>query len=271
MISHRRFISICLSLVAWFWSTANAFAQPLPTSSQPKDATRSTIVDVSNRIDWNGIRWVERRYKIEALRFKAIDETGIDFLGSDEVMIETRDVKGATVSKKIEDVDSGKTHSFDPAKSCIFAVRPGLAVLDETSVCEDGGEPAPVGFYVAFWEKDPVGYPSGFCIPGTPGPGRHGIPYCANDGDGDEFIGSSQIDYPTQDLEAALPNVGDELIESITLDSCPGEICTATSDYTFTWRVTRLPNVRVNLGVGRYLRGLSARKSKPGTANLPQK
>ncbi len=243
MTSRRHFMTIGFGLLAGFWFGPVAFAAP----PQVDDAHNPAIARASVAVNWDTIKWVERRYKIEALRFKARDETGIDWLGSDEVMIETRDAKGWTVSNTIGDIDSGDTHTFDPAKSCIVAVRPGYAVLGESSVCEDVGEPAPLGFDVAFWEKDPFGFPAGFCGPGTPQPGRHGGPHCANDGNGDDFIGSARVDYSTQALEAALPNVGDQQIESITLDSCPGQICTSDSDYTLTWRVTRLPDALVGL------------------------
>ena len=250
MISRRYFMTICFNLVAGLWC-ADAFAQARPASPQPDDAHRSAVAEAPSTAAprWDSIQWVERRYKIEALRFKARDETGIDWLGSDEVMIETRDAKGWTVSNEIGDIDSGDTHNFDPAKSCIVAVRAGLVVLGESSLCDEVGEPAPLGFHVEFWEKDPIGFPMGFCVPGSAGPGQHAGPHCADDGNGDDFIGSSQIDYSPQELEAALPQVGDMQIESVTLDTCPGQICTASSDYTFTWRVTRLPDVLVNLGV----------------------
>jgi len=222
-------------------------------------------------------------------------------LGSDEVMVETTDAKGWTVSNEIGDIDSGDTHNFNPAKSCIVAVRPDIVVLGESSVCEEAGEPAPLEFEVEFWEKDLFGFPAGFCGLGglgSPGPGRHAGTHCVNDGNGDDFIGSAQINYSTQELEAALPNVGDEQIESITLDPCPGQICGNgggpwnLGDYTFTWRVTRLPNALVNLGsllheamqksgarseleaitTGlRSLRAPSLRKVKPKTDKLPPK
>jgi len=209
-------------------------------------------------------------------------------------MVETHDAKGWTVSREIGDIDSGDTHNFDPAKSCIVAVRPGTVVLGESSVCEEAGEPAPLSFKVDFWEKDTSPF-GGFCIPAS---GEHVGPYCANDTYGDDFIGSAQIDYSSQELEAALPNVGDEQIESITLDPCPGQICGDGGGpwnlgvYTFTWRVTRLPNALMNLGsllneamqrsgarseleaitAGlRFLRAPSSRKTKPETDKLPPK
>lgn len=244
MTSRRRFMMIGFSLLAGFGFGPTAFA----ASPQPEDAHNPAVAGASIGINWDTIKWVERRYKIEALCFKARDETGIDWPGSDEVMVETNDAKGSTVSNEIGDIDSGETHTFDSAKSCIVAVRPGYAVLGESSVCEEVGEPAPLGFQVAFWEKDLIGFPMGFCVPGSsPEPGRHAGPHCANDGNGDDFIGSARIDYSTQELEAAMPNVGDEQIESITLDPCPGQICAGFPDYTFTWRVTRLPDALVSL------------------------
>ncbi|RFC34941.1 MAG: hypothetical protein DID92_2727744373 [Candidatus Nitrotoga sp. SPKER] len=296
--SYKRSMVICFGLAAGFWCTANTFAQTHPTSPQPEDTDHPIVVtEASSSINWDTIRWVERRYKIEAIRFKARDETGIDWLGSDEVVVETTDTKGWTVSREVGNIDSGDTHNFDPAKSCIVAVRPGIVVLDESSVCEKAGEPAPLSFQVELWEQDSIGFPAGFCVGGqeTPEPGRHAGPYSAScpDGSGfNDFIGRAQINYSTQELEAALPNVGDEQIESITLDPCPGQICAGFADYTFTWRVTRLPNALVNLGsvlneamqrsgarseleaitTGlRYLRAPDSHKIKPEIDKLPLK
>lgn len=257
LTSLKRYTALCFGLVAGLWCIADAFAQAHPAALLPEDVDHAA--KASSRINWDSIRWVERRYKIEAMGFKARDETGIDWLGSDEVMVETTDAKGWTVSKEIGGIDSGETHNFDPAKSCIVAVRPGTVVLGESSVCEEAGEPAPLSFQVELWEQDSVGFPYGFCtgIGGTLEPGHHMGPYSAGCPDGtgfNDFIGSAQINYSKQELEAALPKVGDEVIESITLIHCPGEICGdgpspwSFGDYTFTWRVTRLPNALVNLG-----------------------
>ena len=296
--THRHSMAISFGLAVGLWCTADAFAQAHPSSPPLEYTNHATVVtEASSSINWDTIRWVERRYKIEAMRFKARDETGIDWLGSDEVVVETTDSKGWTVSKEIGNIDSGDTHNFDPAKSCIVAVRPGIVVLGESSVCEKIGEPAPLDFQVELWEQDSIGFPYGFCVGGeeTPEPGRHIGPYsasCPNATGFNDFIGRAQIDYSMQELEAALPKVGDELIESITLDPCPGQICAGFADYTFTWRVTRLPNALVNLGsllneamqrsgarseleaitAGlRYLRAPSPRKIAPETNKLPLK
>lgn len=245
MNSPRRFMAY-LRLAALFWCTAGAVALAQPTSPKPGFVDSPTVVKPSRRINSNTIGWVERRYKIEAIRFKALDESGFDRLGSDEVMVKTEEANGWTVSKKIGGIDSGDTHNFDPAKSCIVAVRPGVVILGESSVCAQAGEPAPLRFQVEFWEKD-SSLISGFCVVGgVPAAGKHSGPFCANDRTGDDFIGRAQVAYSTQELEVALPKVGDELIESITLDPCPGMLCAGVPRYTFTWRVTRLTDVRID-------------------------
>jgi hypothetical protein len=249
MISRSHFIAICFGLAAWFWCT-DAFAQTRPATPQPEGAGTPADVAVLRDFPWHTVEWVERRYKIEAMRFKARDETGYDWWGSDEVMVETVDAKGWTVSDEIGGIDSGDTHHFDPAKSCIIAVRPGIVVLGKTSVCDDIGEPAPLWFEVEFWEKDPIGISIGFCKR-VSGPGGHrGSRDCANDGNGDDFIGRARLDFPAQDFEAVLPNVGDEYIETVVLNPCFGaDVCDVTygPDYSFTYRITRLADLRVDL------------------------
>ncbi len=293
MTSYRRFMAFCFALAVWFWCSAAAFAEapPAQASPQPPDEHRQALVEAP---PWYSKEWVERRYKIEAMRFRCRDETGIDWLGSDEVMVGTSDAKGSTVSNEIGDIDSGDTHDFDPAKSCIVAVRPGIVVLGETSVCDDFGEPAPLGFGVEFWEKD-INFPPGFCSPVElpPGSPLHAGPHCLNDGSGDDFIGRASVDFASQELEIALPKVGDEYIETVVLDPCEnGGVCGGWDlpDYTFTYRVTRLPDVRVEFqsvldvamrrsGAGseleavaaglRSLRAKSPRKTEPEKVNPP--
>src|SRR4051794_33867685 len=160
---HTRFMAICVGLAASLSCSGAAFAQAPPTP-QPDPAARSALAAVPGNIHLPIFEWMERRYKIEAVSFKALDETGFDWPGSDGVMVGTVDAKGSTVSEEFEDVDTGETCNFDPAKSCIVAVRPGEVILGKTSVCNDVGEPAPLFFEVEFWEKDDFGNPFGFCV-----------------------------------------------------------------------------------------------------------
>ena len=235
------------ALVAAIWLVCATPARAQAVPAQPGTAASAALTDVLG-----GLNWTERRYKVEALRFKALDETGIDWWGDDEVMIGTFDAKGSTVSNEFGSVDSGDTKTFkDPAKSCIIAVRPGRVVLDESSVCDPAGEPAPFGFRVEFWEKDwQLG--GSFCNTLGPSPGGHVADHCLGYG-ADDFIGWAQLDFPAADLEAALPNVGDQVVETVRLNPCRGvDVCDVTwgPDYKFTYRVTRLPDMHV---IGRDL------------------
>ena len=55
---------------------------------------------------------------------------------------------------------------------------------------------------------------------------------------------------PVSDLEATLPTVGDAFTETVVLERLPGDatVCGGWDppDYTFTYRTTRLPDVRTD-------------------------
>ncbi len=240
-----------IGLTAWMSCAAVAGAQEPPAPAQPE--TSPGIVEaLPSNFPWDTIviDWTEPRYKIEALRFKARDESGIDWPGSDEVMVTTEDPEGWTVSEEIGDIDSGDTHEFDPAVSCVLAVRPGVVLLGKTSVCDEAGEPAPLSFMVEMWEKDGFGWPPGFCNVLPPSADAHGGPHCPDDGNGDDFLGRARIELSAQELEAALPHVGAEIVQTVVLSPCGDnvDVCGGWDlpDYSFTFRVTRLADARTD-------------------------
>jgi hypothetical protein len=253
MVPRGELSAICIALTAWCCCAVTGWAQEPPARPSSGGAEGAAAEPALIRLpwDWSDIRVLERRYKIEALRFKARDETGADWSGSDEVMIKTTDAEGWTASDKIENIDSGDTHNVDPAKSCIIAVRPGEAVLGRTSVCDGVGRPAPLWFEVEMWEDEEVPlfeFDYGCLF----GPDHFG-PYCVpTDGD-DDFIGHARLEFSAQELEAALPNVGDEFVETVVLNPCEhGTECgggwpTGLPDYSFTYRITRMPNGEVDM------------------------
>jgi hypothetical protein len=249
MMIPRGAIPPCVGLFGWLACTSGLLAQNAPVE-QPANPAVSAF---PAGYPWDDIviDWTEARYKVEALRFKARDESGFDWPGSDEVMVTTDDAEGWTVSNEIDDIDSGDTHAFDPGVSCILGVRPGVVVLGESSVCDDAGEPGPLGFHVEMWEKDAFGFPPGFCnvLPPSPSSGMHGGPHCPNDGDGDDFLGGLQVDLSLEHLEEALATVGAELVETVVLSPCEGGgACGGWDlpDYSFTYRVTRLPDAQTD-------------------------
>ena len=101
--------------------------------------------------------------------------------------------------------------------------------------------------------------PQSFCAPHDSE--VHRGPHCPHPEPGADFIGEAAIDLLAQDLEAALPNVGEEFTETVVLDPCPGGACAGAPDYSFTFRVTRLPDVRTDFlsTLGAAVRTSSAR------------
>ncbi len=248
VVLHRCVMMWCVGVVACVCCGSDVFAAE-PQSSAPSGTSEVRTI-IEQDVSWDTIEWTERRYKIEAVGFKARNETGWDWWGSDEVMVGTEDSKGWTVSGELSGVDSGEFYSFDPVRSCVVAVRAGIVVLGKTSVCDEAGEPAPLSFEVELWEKDLIGWRSGFCKALPPGQDLHAGPHCADDGSGTDFVGRARVDLSALDLEAVLSRVGDEHIETVVLSPCPsGEVCSDAdvSDYSFTFRVTRMRDARIDL------------------------
>ncbi len=177
----------------------------------------------------------EPRFKLEALRFKAIDETGFDWLGSDEVKVviwvldypPTR-----TITKKFENVDTGDTMSIPLDQSCILPIA-GLSTIHanifrgdegDTWSCAIGGAPGPFSFKVELREIDFWGCYAGYA--------------------GCNLIGEHTVVYSLEELTAL--HVGQVVEESVTLG---WYVCynspyspNRCGTYVFTWRLTRLPD-----------------------------
>jgi hypothetical protein len=210
----------------------------------------------------------EPRFKLEALRFKAINETGYDWpgLGSDEVYvtIHVPTHKVATRSQIFGDVDAGVTKYFPLEQSCILPIAglsgpttlygypAGMANkipgVPDTWSCSEAGAPGPFSFTVVFREKDPCdfGIPILACFSHGVAPGSEPPPIDETD----DLIGRRVVIYSMQELQAL--QVGEVLEESIWLTpSClngENNECGQSgtdAEYQFTWRITRLPDAQV--------------------------
>jgi hypothetical protein len=193
----------------------------------------------------------ERRYKVEAVSFHAIDESGPDWLGSDEIYARWRDPKtGLVGGTGVYDVDTGDTVML--RQRCILPMNgpPGTVPV---SACLDAGVPGPFEFEVGLFEDDqpwpPIPLPS-FC----PGIIYYMSPRCY----GDDLVDQKMVSFTTAELEAAMPNVGDTFQEDIAIRTFCGVPeskagltvygCAATGpDYRFTYRLTRLPDKDLTL------------------------
>jgi hypothetical protein len=152
----------------------------------------------------------ERLYKVEAVGFHAVDESGPDWWDSDEIYAEWRDPKSDLVSETTtyEGIDTGDTVVLDPHQACILLVNGVPSTTSGPRACS-GGVTGPFDFEVALFEDDTVTVWNNFCPrhPGFIGPS------CSDD----DLIDKKMVSFTTAELEAAMPHVGDIFQESIPI------------------------------------------------------
>ena len=105
----------------------------------------------------------EPRYTVEVLGFTALDESGADWSGSDEVFGLFSSTRGYSVrTKKQGDVDSGNSRAFASQERCLTRQRVlsgspdrGWLIAPDTRWdCDPRGAPAPIGLRLELFEDD---------------------------------------------------------------------------------------------------------------------
>jgi hypothetical protein len=87
------------------------------------------------------------KYKVKALSFHAVEESGTDWLGSDEPYAALSSVgiagtQHSTVSHVFGNIDTGDTANFNAIEGCLYLT------------CDASAAPFGVGFSVQLWEHD---------------------------------------------------------------------------------------------------------------------
>jgi hypothetical protein len=181
------------------------------------------------------------QFVAHALKLKALDETGWDWPGSDEIWVERYDFAGPEDASYFTDMDTGETKSFPVTERCI-APQPN---------CTSGTSSLRFGLVV--WEIDDwevVGLlGSSFC-PGTyVGPNdtpEQIFDYVNDDNEpilrpdcdetGSDLIGKAKVILDQAQLVALLPAVGQSVDQKVIPTGGSGK-------YEITYRITRLPDV----------------------------
>jgi hypothetical protein len=174
------------------------------------------------------------QFRVEAITFRAVDESGPDWAGSDEVyFVFSAGAPTDKITAVYEDLDSGEARNLGARDSCVAPV----------ASCATAGTRA-VHVDLAMFERDLCGFVNGD-LPNAHYVLRHG--YCA----GDDLIGRATIAYSEQQLLRWLRRPGASLQRTVTLGgpcghSEPGEICATAPtipsgpEYTLSYRITRL-------------------------------
>jgi hypothetical protein len=191
---------------------------------------------------------------VQALRFRANDESGFDWAGSDEVfaVFEADNVLAAT--HVFEDIDTGDIGTFGVTERCILPIEPITGAFPELSAesgdswrCVQQGHAGPLSFNVRLYEDDSVAeFWEWACFRrgnGTP-------PISCTD----DVIGEFSQTFSTDQLLFALPQVHTWFESTVTLGSaCGGDVCgpgPTGPEYTFTYRVYRMPDFQPVLNGG---------------------
>ncbi len=181
-------------------------------------------------------------FKVEAVGFKALDETGFDWLGSDEIRVGFVTPFEDITSREFGNVDSGDSRTFNADESCVVPVgqvtdrQLGRLVGPRSDwFCADLGRPGPLSFEVVMAEQD-------INLIGFDFPPKVLDP-------GDDLIGRKTLTFTPEQLLAALPTIGSTFDENILLGPCaPPLQCPddwfspSPALYRVTLRLTRMPN-----------------------------
>ena len=97
----------------------------------------------------------EPRFIVEAVRFKAVDESGRTDLTSDEVFAVFRSGEHSMITEVYDDVDSSDVESFEAGQSCIWPVADTSQRGERTWACSTEGGRGPISFHIELYDLDP--------------------------------------------------------------------------------------------------------------------
>jgi hypothetical protein len=196
----RRFPSICGLFAA-------AVAAPLP--AQPRH------VDAGNVI--------RPQFTVEAISLKVIDETGIDFLGSDEIIVRFTVDDHNIYTGVFGDMDRGDVRPFPARMRCITPAVDLDHLKNQSWACGLAGRSAPITFTVGLYEYDGIvramlTNPTGdFCVDG----GDDLRSGCHSDTRWESLsLGRYRQTFTRTQLLSAMPQVGMSMNRTLRIDPC---------------------------------------------------
>ena len=188
-------------------------------------------------------------FKIEAVKLYAADESGYDFLGSDEPMVVFTSASGnaapiTVATPEFGDVDSGDTRSLNNlclVASCTTGFTAPTALSIQLFEMDQGSAESvrqKVEYAAKAIQWGSIIYGSSVTVPDS------FIDYLTSLL-GNDLMGSKTLRYDPQPLRQLLPNVGDSRTEKHHLGGHDGDLpwdVAGGPDYDLYLKITRLPN-----------------------------
>lgn len=175
-------------------------------------------------------------FVVNAIGFTAVDETGLDIAGSDEIYSTWSSGNSYVGTRVFNNVDSGDYREYHELQSCIFPLPDHSFVngrANEGWRCVEGGAPGPISFSANLYEDDLISFP--VCFSGGIAP----APECE-----DDWIGGYSHSWTEEELVEMLPDPGTTETFRVRVVACEsGQVCGTglfDADYDFHFAITRL-------------------------------
>jgi hypothetical protein len=156
------------------------------------------------------------RFVVNAVHMRAIDETGPDWWGDDDIVVNFESNRGEVTTGVYGDMDTGDIQGFRPANRCMAPLTDPDGKLNNAWACGFGSG-APLEVIISLHEHDDWDLPAEFC----------GVVDGQNDLQGDcelledsSFFGSQRIVFTESELIGAMPIVGGTYTETAEVDPC---------------------------------------------------
>lgn len=189
----------------------------------------------------------EPRFIVEAVSFKAIDESGPDYpFSSDEVFAAFgRDGRFGPATSTFDDIDTDEGRNFAREQSCILPAIDPDGARNGAWACAPEGAQGPLRFAIALYDEDRnydalIGGGIGFCV--SPGPDND-LNTCVQNHHTELF--NHQFTYETAQILSRLDPACRCFTE--TASQSHGD----DTRYEVTFRITRVDTAGEPLGVDR--------------------
>lgn len=241
-------LATCLAAAA-FNVSGTAFAQtpdvagPVREYQREQPASAPAPRVLRNGVTNYGVGGVAPRFIVEAVSFKAVDESGRDIpYTSDEVFAEFQAGGNFMMTPNFHQVDTGDTETFEAHLSCIWPAIDPDGQRNSRWACAPQGGAGPIHFSIALLEDDnELSYPFRFCFGGggdlsscSPRTGQNDVLF--------EHSFSYEVSDVLQRLDPScrcLVQTAREAVDSLTA-------------YEVTFRITRVDNAAQQPGMATF-------------------
>jgi hypothetical protein len=193
------------------WGVALGMISAAPVFAQPTPVGGGTVIPS------------RARFVVVAENFVARDETGVDWTGSDEILLRYSVDNYDLFTGEYGDVDWGERHNIKPEQRCIAPAIDTDGQKNRAWACQWTGRAAPIIMTISAYEYDGTLRfllthlpPHGFCAPGS----SDLLVGCDREVGESNLIGKYRLKLTEAELVAALPRPGMSITRRLRIDGC---------------------------------------------------